>query len=357
MLSELNSEGDDVTVETLTSVDALEDRVGARPPVFHLKSIRYLDEHCHTLLAASPFAVIGLAARDGSLCTVAVGGDPGVLAVTGRTELTLPTLDRLDVPDGTAIGVLSFMPGYRETLRVNGRLRTGRRRVLEVEEAFLHCAKAVIRSGLWDPARPPTLKAVAEDGGELSMPGVAAFFEGCPFVTLASCDDGGAADVSPKGDPAGLLVQVLDDRRLAIADRPGNRRTDTMHNLMTHDALSLLAFIPGDERVIEVRGRGAVTTNEGVRSGLAVNGKVPKAALVLTTEHLEVRREPAIAAAGLWDVSRHVDPGRLPRSTQIWVDHVKRNDDKGLAASAARLAVNVPMLDLGISKDYRDNLY
>ncbi|MFT3855263.1 MAG: pyridoxamine 5'-phosphate oxidase family protein [Ilumatobacteraceae bacterium] len=344
-------------IETLADADALEDCVGRRPVVFHLKSISFLDEHCRALLAASPFAVVGAVAGDGALRTFAVGGDPGVLAVTGRASLALPTLAGLDLPDGAAVGLLTFVPGYRETLRVNGRLRTGATPSIEVGEAFLHCAKALIRSGMWKEPASPALPGLAEGTADLSTPGVAAFLEACPFVALSSVDAGDEADVSPKGDPAGFVAQVVDDHTLAIADRPGNGRTDTMHNLVSRDTMGLLAMIPGDERVVEVRGRGAVTADEGVRAGLAVAGKVPKAAIVLSVEHLEVRREPAIAAARLWDTTRHVDSATMPKSTRIWVDHCKLNDDKGMAVAAARKMLNVKMMNAGIDRDYANNLY
>lgn len=343
-------------VETVADADALEACVGARPASFHLKSIDHLDEHCHALLGASPFAVIGALAGDGSLRTTAVGGAAGVVAVSGRAELTLPSLAALDLPGAASISLLSFVPGYRETLRVNGRLRTGTAAVVDVEEAFLHCAKAVIRSGLWKAPAPPALTV---DNGiqALADPGVAAFFEACPFVAISSCDGGGEADVSPKGDPPGIVARVLDEHTIVVADRPGNGRTDTMHNLVTRDSVGLLALVPGLDQVIEVRGRAGVTGDETVRESLAVNGKTPKAAIAITVEHLEVRHEPAIDAAGLWDTARHVDPATLPKSTRIWVDHVQRNTDPGDAARAARGMLTVPMLEVGITNDYRDNLY
>ncbi len=352
-------------VELMSDVDALESCVGERPAGSHLKSISYLDEHCHRLLSVSPFAVLGLAADDGSIRSVAVGGEPGVLRPTDRAEVALPGSVELDGRDGAAIGVLSFVPGYRETLRLNGRLRTAGTPTLQLEEAFLHCAKALIRSRFWAEPGPDADAGdgVAGGGGAeaegvgLARPEVTRFFEACPFVALSSVDAGGHADASPKGDPPGLVARVVDEHTLAIADRPGNRRTDTMHNLIERDAIGLLAMIPGRDEVVEVRGRAGVTADEAVRTPLAVNGKVPTAAILLTAEHVELRREPAIADAGLWDVTRHADPAMLPKATRVWVDHVKRNDDPGLAAKAARRAVNAGMLERSIDKDYRENLY
>jgi hypothetical protein len=58
-----------------------------------------------------------------------------------------------------------------------------------------------------------------------------AFISRSPFVLVGSCDAEGRMDVSPKGDPPGF-VQVLDERTLAIPDRPGNRRADTFANVL-----------------------------------------------------------------------------------------------------------------------------
>ncbi len=344
---------------SLTTVAELEDAVGGRPPTHHLKSIADLDEHCRAILAASPFAVVAAASGDGSISMAPLGGAPGVLAVAGPTRLDLADLSGLDVPDGTAAGVLAAVPGYGETLRVNGRLRTGATPHLEVEEAFLHCAKAVIRSRLWDPPAPdpPTSdRSAPVEATGLADPEISAFLARSPFVLLGSVDAGGNADVSPKGDPAGF-VQVIDDTTLAVPDRPGNRRTDTLHNLLDRPELGLLALVPGDHRMLQVRGRAHVTADAALCAGMEVNGKVPKAAVVIDVDHADLLVAPALAAASLWDPSRHVAPGTLPKATKVWVDHVKRNDDPGIAAKAARKLVNEPMMTKGIDHDYRTNLY
>lgn len=362
------------TVHHLTDDEALEAAVGARPATHHLKSISDLDEHCEAILSASPVAAVASVAGDGSLHTRLVGGEPGVLGVAGPTRLAVPGTDGLDVPDATPAGILALVPGWRETLRINGRLRTGPDAHLEVEEAFLHCAKAVIRSKLWDEPDPPSPDDVvtsdeaahrtdtpdgptSSDGPtSLDDPAVATFLARSPFVLLSSVDDGGEADISPKGDPAGF-VQVLDDRTVAIPDRPGNHRTDTLHNLMTRPDLGLMVLVPGDDRVVEIRGRAHVSDDPALLEPMEVNGKVPKAAVVVDVAHVEMRHEPALAAARPWDPSRHVDPGTLPKATQVWVDHVKRNKDPGLASRAARKLVNEKVLAKGIERDYRSNLY
>ena len=356
----------------LTTVAELEAVVGARTPAGEYKSIPFLDEHCRALLARSPLSFLGHVRADGTLGTSLVGGAPGHAEPTGPTELTLGSVaDRSELVHGAAAGLLSLVPGYGETLRVNGRLSLdGPVPTVQVEEAFVHCAKAIIRSKLWS-AEPvgdeswvgAELVASGSTGGAsihggaecLELPAVRAFLAASPFCTLASVDGDGGADVSPKGDPVGF-VHVLDDGRLVVPDRPGNLRTDTLHNLMDRPELSLVALVPGSRHVLEVSGTATVTDDEVLRAGLEVNTKVPIAAVVLRADRVALRLDPAIDAAVLWDRDRHIEPGTLPRASQMWSDHVQLHAGLGTDDDAERL---VPVDDLheGIEQNYRDGLY
>ena len=70
-----------------------------------------------------------------------------------------------------------------------------------------------------------------------------AFIARSPFVVVASSDSAGNLDVSPKGDPAGF-VHVLDDRTIAIPERPGNRRADTFRNVLQNSKVGLIFLVP-----------------------------------------------------------------------------------------------------------------
>lgn len=328
----------------------LEAVVGARPGAVMLKSIRFLDEHCERFLACSPYAVVGTTTGDGSLQTIALGGEPGFAAPRSDTALELGDLSGKDVVDGAPAGLISLVPGYGETLRINGRLRVGDGiATLDVEEALLHCAKAILRSELWTARRDPA------PGDGAAVPGVAAFLAGAPFVVLVSTDADGHADASPKGDPPGLIRQV-DDTTIAIADRPGNRRTDTLHNLMDDPRIALLAMQPGSRYVAEIRGTARVCTDGALLESMRIRNRTPKVALVIDVEHREVRDEPALTSANLWDPSRHIADGALPRAATIWADHVRRNTDAGTGAKVARRLVSTTALAAGVALDYRTNL-
>lgn len=328
----------------------LEGVVGGRPGAVMLKSIRFLDEHCVLLLSYSPFAVLGTTNEEGSLQAIARGGAPGLLVPRSDTVLELGDVSDDRVADGAPAGLLALVPGYGETLRINGRLRLQDGvATLEVEEALLHCAKAVLRSELWSTDGASTLT----DGA--AAPEIDAFLDAAPFVVLASTDADGHADVSPKGDPAGL-IRRLDASTIAIADRPGNRRTDTLHNLMEDPRLALLALRPGSNHVAELRGTARVSTDRALLGSMRLRDRTPKVAIIVEVEHRELRHEPALAAADLWDPSRRVPAGALPRAATIWADHVRRNTDPGTGAKVARRLVSSRALAAGVALDYRSNL-
>ena len=139
------------------------------------KQLAGLDSHCRQFVALSPFVVLATTDGDGRLDSSPRGGEPGFVRVADDRTLWLPDAsgnNRLDsltnvVETGRA-GLLFLIPGIDETLRVNGAARVrddaeavgafeAERRPprvvleVEVEEAYLHCAKALMRSRLWDP--------------------------------------------------------------------------------------------------------------------------------------------------------------------------------------------------------------
>ena len=83
----------------------------------------------------------------------------------------------------------------------------------------------------------------------------------------------GKADVSPRGDPVGF-VQILDDKTIAIPDRPGNNRLDTLSNILANPNVGLLFIIPGFEDTLRVNGRASLVTDPAILQPMAVDGKV-----------------------------------------------------------------------------------
>lgn len=346
-------------MHAIEDVTGLESVVGGRPLAVMLKSIDDLDEHCVRLLELSPAAVVGWREDGGAGIARAAlaGGAAGFATAATPTTLRLAVPPGVEPAPGSPVSTLFLVPGLGETLRVNGRagaLGDGALTV-EVGEAFVHCAKCVLRSELWTATSTEAVPSIRPESGRLAGE-VADLLARAPFAVLATGDGEGGADASPKGDPAGF-VRIVDERTVVLPDRPGNRRTDTFHNLVADPAIAVLALVPGEDRVVELSGRARLTDDADLRATMEVNGRQPKVAVVVEVERAWVHDSPAIDAAGLWDLDRRVPQSDLPDAARIWTDHVKRNKAGGLAAKAIRTGANARMLRAGIAADYKRGLY
>ncbi|MDP9794960.1 ferredoxin-NADP reductase/predicted pyridoxine 5'-phosphate oxidase superfamily flavin-nucleotide-binding protein [Catenuloplanes nepalensis] len=302
-------------------MDEVESVVGRPPAVIMLKQISALDEGCRTILARSPIAAFGYRDADGVSRTTFVGGTPGFARVHSPTRLSFAAPD---VPAGP-VSLFFLLPGVGEVLRLNG-VMAGR--AVRVTEAYVHCAQAVLRSRLWQPPVPAAPAAPISGEGPLHGPGVAGFLAAAPFLALSTWDGDGGSDTSPRGDRE-AVARILDGRTLAIPDRRGNKRADTLHNLLRDDRLAFAALVPGRSGVLHVTGRGTITDDPALLSTMALRGQAPHAALLIDVEHAEVRGNDAVARARIWSPGTHLGLDTAPNLIVLASRHLAANTAKG----------------------------
>ncbi len=142
------------------------------------------------------------------------------------------------------------------------------------------------------------------------------FIEASPFVCVATALPGGGLDVSPRGDPRGF-VRVLDERTLLLPDRPGNRIADTLRNLLCDDRIALLFLIPGVQDTFRVNGRAVITDERELLEPCAVEGKVPKLAILISVREAYTQCPKALIRSDLWNPEQHMSRAQLPSSGAI----------------------------------------
>ncbi|MBT2233684.1 pyridoxamine 5'-phosphate oxidase family protein [Nonomuraea sp. NEAU-A123] len=291
----------------ITTVAQLEAIIGRPPAMVMLKELAELDDACRHMLALAPLAGFGYRDDDGRPRTTVVGGKPGFAEVESPTRIAFAS----EVDASGAVSFVFLLPGVGETLRVNGSVaeRSAGRIVVDVSQAYVHCARAILRSRLWDPV-VPTVSVPTVADGPLSSAGVAAFLGPTPFFVVSSWDRDGGSDTSPRGDTPGF-VRVIDGHTLAIPDRRGNKRADTSHNLLADDRISAAMLVPGRTDVLHVSGTAVVTDDANLLADMALGGAVPQTALIVTVERAEVRHNQAVAAANVWDRANRVDAATL----------------------------------------------
>ena len=355
-------------MHTVRTVERLEAIVGAPRAVVLMKAIEELDDGCRGVLAASPIAWFGFRDHDGTPRTTLIGGFSGFLRVDSPTRVSLNAESSPYGPvSGGGASFVFLLPGIGETLRVNGWVvqRSGTRVVVDVQEAFVHCARCILRSGLWTDASANRSTSVIGLGaaatGPLADAAVAEFLASSPFAAVSSWDGEGFGDTSPKGDHPGF-IRILDNQTLAIPDRRGNQRADTLHNILACDRVSLAALVPGRVEILHLDGTAHVTDEPELLRTMAVGDRPPKAALIVRIRHARIEPNEAVHRSNLWSRSSHVDPSAAPDLMRLAARHLAQNRTRGATASLARTfsrglaASPAKLLRLGVDRAYRKQL-
>ena len=142
-----------------------------------------------------------------------------------------------------------------------------------------------------------------------------AFVKASPLIVLASVGEGGT-DCSPKGDFPGF-VTILDERTLAIPDRPGNNRIDNLRNILADNRVSLLFFIPGVGETLRVNGRAEITVDPECLALFAVKGKLPRTVIIVRIDAAYFHCSKALVRSDLWNPEKHVERSSLPSPGSI----------------------------------------
>ena len=181
---------------------------------------------------------------------------------------------------------------------------------------------------LYQPA--PTVASTAKEVDRLT-PMYQSLIAASPFVALATSGPEGL-DCSPRGD-AGPVVRIVDERTLALLDRRGNNRIDSLRNIVRDPRVALLFLIPGSGTTLRVNGRAVLSIDVQLLDSFVMDGKQPRCVILLTVERVYFQCARAVIRADLWNAARHVNPAALPTPGQI-LEETSRGDIAGNAYDA-----------------------
>ena len=163
-----------------------------------------------------------------------------------------------------------------------------------------------------------------------------------PFFVLASCNDRGHVDASPRGDRAGF-VRVPDDHTLLIPDRPGNNRIDTMRNILANAGVGMIFFVPGFNETLRVNGTAAVLQDPGLGAEFTVNGKPALSVMRVSVREAFFHCGKALMRSRLWDPMTYMDRSTFPSHGRILAEQTK--------------TVSVEESEAYVARSYRERLY
>lgn len=169
------------------------------------------------------------------------------------------------------------------------------------------------------------------------------FIRHSPFICMASVNEDGSCEVSPRGDPPGF-VEIIDDHTLLLPDRKGNNRVDSLVNIISNPHVSLAFFVPGILETVRVRGKAQITTDAKILEGTAIDGKAPKSALLIKIDEVFLHCGKAVKRSRIWEDDYKIDRKDFPSLGQMVTDQIDMPKTR-------------EELDEHIEKAYEEGLY
>jgi PPOX class probable FMN-dependent enzyme len=174
-----------------------------------------------------------------------------------------------------------------------------------------------------------------------------AFIRRSPFICIGTQDLKGRADVSPRGDPIGF-VKILDQHTLAIPDRPGNNRLDSLVNILANPSIGLLFIVPGFDDTLRVNGQASLVTDPEILTNMSVNNRIPKLAIVVRVSEVFLHCAKAFRRSQLWNPDHFQDRAEMPSISKIILDQT---------TGAPSDADEMRKIDDGLEEEYKKTMY
>ena len=186
-----------------------------------------------------------------------------------------------------------------------------------------------IKNRITDPQQLRTLvgepnEAVIKKSIDRIDEHVQGFLTKSPLFFLSTTDQRGWCDVSPRGDEPGF-VKALDERHLIYPERPGNRRVDSLLNLLDNPRLGMLFVIPGLQEVLRINGRAAITDDQELIAAQAFSGKTPQLAVIVEAEECFIHCPRALKSAKVWAHEDWLSPKEHPSVQEMFRAHLAIN--------------------------------
>jgi len=148
-----------------------------------------------------------------------------------------------------------------------------------------------------------------------------------PMCLVATADASGKQDVTPRGDPPGSF-KVLDEHTVALADRPGNNRLDTLKNLLANPEIALIFLIPGIAETVRVAGTARLSVDPELLDSMAVQGKTPKCAIVVSVRQAYLHCAKALLRSKLWQPDYVQPKGTFPPISRMVGDQIGLTEEE-----------------------------
>ena len=151
------------------------------------------------------------------------------------------------------------------------------------------------------------------------------FIAKSPMVFISTANENGSCDVSPRGDPAGF-VDVLDEQYLVLPERPGNKRCDSLVNILSNPHIGLIFIIPGLKETLRVNGKAILCRDEDLLQKYQINGNCPEVGIIVNVEECFLHCAKAFLRSKLWEPKTWPEKKQLPSVAKVLADHINSSN-------------------------------
>lgn len=185
---------------------------------------------------------------------------------------------------------------------------------------------AVAAAALVNSYAPVSKTAAIKDIGRIDVH-MNRFISLSPLCLVATADASGKQDVTPRGDPPGAF-KVLDEHTIALADRPGNNRLDTLRNLLENPEIALIFLVPGVSETVRVAGIARLSVDADLLATMAVQDNAPKCAIVVSVRQAYLHCAKALLRSKLWSPDYVQPKGTFPSISRMVGDQVGLSEEE-----------------------------
>ena len=208
-----------------------------------------------------------------------------------------------------------------------------------IQDQYLIKTEAQLREHMGETTESIWAKATAS----LSAPMIR-FISLSPFCCISSSDSQGQTDISPRGDAPGF-ISIANAGQLILPDRPGNRRFDTIRNIMQNPQISLLFMIPGCPLTLRVNGCAQVSCDPDLLGQFAVQQKLPKMVVIITVQEAYGHCAKAINRGKLWEPDYRQSRKDVPSLTELMTHHLALQEEE------------IKSIESTVIQDLKDSMY
>lgn len=146
-----------------------------------------------------------------------------------------------------------------------------------------------------------------------------------PFLIISTSNQNGTCDASPRGDAPGF-VHIVDDQHIIIPERPGNKRADSIHNIISNPHIGLIFMIPGMEETLRINGKAFIIRDQNWLKKMCAQSKVPQLGIVVEIQEIFMHCAKAFKRSNLWNSESWPKRDTLPTMAEVLKEHIKQEE-------------------------------